>query len=373
MKSSVVALKSATYHKENIKSHLSNGFSLLGGIYNFISRGDKVLLKPNLLMPKAPEFNVTSHPSVMEAVAELVGEAGGIPSIGDGPGGTGYELHHVYEITGMKGVADKLGIELVNFRQEGSRRIDLDGQEVFITKALERFDKVISISKLKTHNLTTFTGAVKNTYGLIPGYQKAGYHKKYPFPEEFCELVVRVYKATKPTLNIMDAIEGMDGNGPGAGRTRQIGALLMSEDGVALDKVAVELVGGGEVKIPTLKIAERMGLGNTELENIEILGANLHEFDVKDFKFPKSPQYSWAPRGLANFITRFMWVRPYLLREKCISCETCFKSCPVDAIKMVNNFPVFDYKKCISCLCCFEVCPEAALDLKRSLIARIIT
>lgn len=323
-------------------------------------------------MPKSPEFNVTTHPSVVEGVAELVLEAGATPAIGDGPGGTGYDINSVYEITGMADVARRLNLELVNLREAGSRSVQHGEREFFLTRVLDRFDKLISLSKLKTHSLTIFTGAIKNTYGLIPGFQKAGYHKKYPYMKDFSEFTVHVYMAVKPTLNIMDAVEGMDGNGPSGGRTRKIGALLLSEDGVALDKVALELVNRKKRTISTLESAEKLQAGNTDPYQIHILGAKPEEFDIDDFRFPKNPQFSLVPRWVINLFAPLVWVRPYLQKNLCNSCQTCAKSCPVEAITMVDNYPRFNYHKCISCFCCSEVCPQGALYLKRSLAAKFM-
>jgi len=66
----------------------------------------------------------------------------------------------------------------------------------------------------KTHNLTLFTGAIKNLFGAIPGFKKSEYHKQAPKVEEFSEIIVDIFSAVRPQLNIMDAIEIMEGNGP---------------------------------------------------------------------------------------------------------------------------------------------------------------
>ena len=65
-------------------------------------------------------------------------------------------------------------------------------------------------------------------------------------------------------------------------------------------------------------------------------------------------------------------LRPRILKDRCISCMKCMRSCPVKAITVVNKKPSIDYKKCIKCYCCHEMCDEHAIALERSLKGKII-
>lgn len=107
---------------------ITESLSLIGGLGSVISAGDHVLLKPNVLAARKPEEAVTTHPSIVAAMCELVKEAGGIPVIGDGagmthPGATA----DAFETSGISAVARECGAELVNFQTAGFEEVDVPG------------------------------------------------------------------------------------------------------------------------------------------------------------------------------------------------------------------------------------------------------
>ncbi|MBI5453482.1 MAG: DUF362 domain-containing protein, partial [Deltaproteobacteria bacterium] len=111
--SSVSITRCASYELGEAYRAVRESIDLLGGMETFVSRGERILLKPNLLAGKPPETAVTTHPEVVRAVIRLVKEAGGVPVAGDSPGlGTALK------------VADKCGVASV-CREEGVELIDL--------------------------------------------------------------------------------------------------------------------------------------------------------------------------------------------------------------------------------------------------------
>ena len=86
MSSPVSIVKSRSYHDPEVLEGLRQALHLIGGMESFVKKGDRVLLKPNLLFGKDPEKAVTTHPSVVKGVIRIVREAGGVPFIGDSPG-----------------------------------------------------------------------------------------------------------------------------------------------------------------------------------------------------------------------------------------------------------------------------------------------
>ena len=86
----------------------------------------------------------------------------------------------------------------------------------YISKEVFDYDHVINVPKLKTHSLMTLTGAIKNMYGIVPGGLKKKLHGELPLSEDFAEIIVDIYKRRIPSLNIMDAVIGIEGDGPGA-------------------------------------------------------------------------------------------------------------------------------------------------------------
>ena len=366
---------------ENVEGFLREGLSAIGGMRKFVSPGQKVFLKVNLLMKKAPEEAVTTHPAVVEAVVRLVQEAGGIPIIGDSPGGpyTVKALRGMYARAGLLDVAERTGAilnenveqEIVQFPE--GRII----KSLIVTKSILDADVVIPISKMKTHTLMTFTGAVKVLFGIIPGLIKAEYHLRMPGSKEFATLLADVCQWANPPLSIMDGIVGMEGDGPSGGKPRNVGALIMSTDPFALDVAAVSLLGIKPDYIPTIKAGRERGLPSA-LNEIELLGDDIHIWNIADYLLPKGAEIEMLDRlFLPQPVIQFLMsrVRPYpgFNYDACVGCGDCAQNCPSKVIDMgERNRPEVNLKSCIRCFCCHELCPHKAVDIKKPLLGRLL-
>jgi len=377
VKTKVAITRCRDYDVHRIKDSLYELIELLGGWSTFFPKGSKILLKPNLLSARKAEKGITTHPNVVYAVAESLLEYGVNVAFGDSPAGAHKGVKRVHVNTGMEEVSQKLSIPLVNFEKSGAHQFESNGFDLKIARVLDEFDYIINLPRLKTHSLMLYTGALKNMYGIVPGFQKTEYHKLYPKPKDFGRLLVEIYNSRKPVLNIMDAITGMEGDGPSSGELRyDVGLLIVSSDAVALDAVAETII-GMKKQSPTTHIAESNHIGENNLHNIEVIPDKIEEYILTTpFKLPltKSKMADYVPAFLTKPLAKLIWIRPALDAELCIKCSKCLQMCPVNAITMDNHNsgkPVFDYKKCVLCLCCHEICPEKAIVLERSRLAKL--
>ncbi len=357
------------YDLKKVRDALRRALEPLGGMSAFVKPGDRVLLKPNLLAAHSPEKAVTTHPVFVEAVARLVKEAGGRVWIGDSPAGTIHGIRRFWRISGLLEVAERVGADLLSFESGPYFEVQKNGRRYFFPQILREADVILNLPKFKTHNLVLFTGAVKNMYGTLPGLQKRDFHRVAPHPARFSEVILDVFEITAPTLSLMDAVVGMEGNGPAAGKARPVGLLLASTDAVALDTVASFLMGFQPEKIPTLNEARKRGLGSAKIEDISVLGPSLESLRIPDFKLPSNKIMSTIPESILKWAGKFLWSRPVADPAKCTGCGICVANCPVNAMKLVNRVAVIDYKTCINCLCCDEVCPENAMKIEQSWLA----
>jgi uncharacterized protein (DUF362 family)/Pyruvate/2-oxoacid:ferredoxin oxidoreductase delta subunit len=367
----VSIVKCAGYAKEEIRSALERLLEPFGGIGAFVKPGQRVLLKPNLLSAKDPLRAVTTHPNLVEAVAEEVRNAGAVPFAGDSPGGAIRGIKRIWANTGMEEMAKRAGLELVNFEASGSKGIEFGRYTFYISKPVLDADVIINLPKLKTHSLTLLTCAVKNMFGVMPGFRKGEQHKRYPKPREFADMLVHLYKLVTPSLNIVDAVLAMEGNGPSSGSPRQLGILMAGEDGVAVDAVAARMVGFPEGFIDTTRIAAEMGLGEGRIENLSCIG-DAAGIAVEGFVLPSNRIQKLVPRPLARIIAPLVWVKPLIMPTKCTGCGFCAESCPVQTINKDGAVYKIDDKRCIKCLCCHELCPESSIEIKLSWLARFI-
>lgn len=358
------------YELGSVFDAVTRAVGLLGGMAAFVKPGQRVLLKPNLLAAKRPEEAITTHPTVLEAVIMLVNEAGGVPIVGDSPGGKISDLKKYWEATGTAEVCRRQKAELVSFEKSGVYEKKIGNRRYYIARPVLDADVIINIPKLKTHGLTVLTCAVKNMFGAVPGIRKSMHHREAPKPREFSGLVADIYSLAKPHLNIVDAIVGMDGAGPSAGDPKKLGFVIAGSDGVAVDAAAAHLLGLDPSKVPTTEIASRHGLGEGDISKIELLGEvpSLR----RDFRWPPMWMYHLVPGALAKAGARLFWIRPVIDSQKCVNCGACVESCPVSALSSGDKTPVFNYRLCINCLCCQEICPEHAVSQKKSLLASLL-
>jgi uncharacterized protein (DUF362 family)/NAD-dependent dihydropyrimidine dehydrogenase PreA subunit len=371
-KTPVSISKCSSYELEEVQRAVFKCINALGGVSSIITPGDRVLIKPNMLQAKSPEDAITTHPVLVEAVVNMVKDAGAIPMIGDSPGGPARGMESFWNVTGFFDVSERTSAELVNFEKTGSYQRTRNGYDYRIAKRVVDSDIIINLPKIKTHGLTIFTCAVKNMYGVVPGLIKTEYHKRAPNPSKFAEHVVDIYALSKPHLNIIDGVVGMDGTGPSAGNPKKMGMILASKDGVAVDVLLCDILGKDPVKVPINRIAIEQGLGEGDLNKIEVIGDLL---TVDDFKWPPdiSGSLDMIPSSLARGIMKLFWSRPAIDSEICTNCKTCVKTCPVDALIENNPIPEFEYGDCINCLCCMEMCPEKAVFEQKSPFSRLIS
>lgn len=366
--------KVKNYQWTEIYSAIRQGLSYWGGITHFVQPGEKILLKPNLLSARQPEEAVTTHPEFVRAVIKILKEIGVTVLLGDSPGGAIKGVERVWEKTGMLLIARQENIELVNLEIYPKIEVPINYPAVktlYLSRIIYDVSGIISLPKLKTHNLTVLTAGVKNLYGLIPGLRKGEYHKLAPLPQDLSRLLLELYEVLKPKLRltIVDGIVGMDGDGPSSGRVRHLGIVALGDDALALDKELAVFLGLNPEKIQILKQGEKK-FGQIKVTIVGKLPPKPEEKFLK----PTNWYYFLIPRFLVKILGKFIWAKPVIDPKICNACMLCVESCPVKTIKMLPEIkkPKIFPEKCIDCLCCHELCPRKAITLKKSFLANII-
>jgi len=337
-----------------------------------VTPGARVHIKPNLLTAKTPDKAATTHPAIVRSLVTILHSLGATVTIGDSPAGESRPIQEYWEKTGMAEVAEQTGATLVQFEKNGVVPFDVNGQTYFIARAVAEADVVINVSKMKTHSLTLFTGAIKNMFGSIPGFRKSEYHKQAHKARDFSKIVVDIFSAIRPHLNIMDAVEIMEGAGPSAGTAAHLGLVLSSSDAVALDAVAAHLMGFEDGEIFTTQYAYEAGLGEKNLDKITILGEPLSKYTGRVFSLPTNRYMNYVPSAVVKLLGKLIWVRPSPDDKKCQRCGACIAICPTGAMSSDKGFPIIDYEKCISCFCCDEACPHNAIEQHASWLVQKI-
>jgi uncharacterized protein (DUF362 family)/NAD-dependent dihydropyrimidine dehydrogenase PreA subunit len=274
-------------------------------------------------------------------------------------------------LTAYRAICEEAGVRLVNLKETGFAKVAVRGQvlsEVYIARPVLEADALINLPKLKTHSFTAYTGAVKNLFGLIPGGLRHDYHRHLVRNEVFSQALVDIYSAVPPHFSLMDAITGMEGEGPSAGRPKHIGLILASRDAVALDATAASLVGYDPLQVLTTRWGHERGLGVGDVRRLELRGERLEDISVVDFKH-SAVAVGLLQKRLPSFLYAYLQSQltliPQVMAERCNGCFECVRICPVGAVSRAGRTARVAEKDCIHCLCCHEVCAGGAIRLKQ--------
>ena len=344
---------------------LTRHFEAVGGI-----PGRSVMIKPNLLACRRPDDPACVNGVLLLETARLLRDAGAAkiavienPAVETAPA--------VLRALGVHDQLADLGVSMANCSDY--RRVNMPEGATFrqleLAQEFRDFDLVLNLAKAKTHGMMTLTLAVKNLFGLVRGSERLAWHlavgRDY---RRFAELLLDIHLAVKPQLNLLDAVIGMEGNGPGSGDPVKIGFIAAANDALALDSAVAPLLGVPELL--ELQVAAERGL------RPEITCTGDTEIEVVRLRLPDPPELEyewgvWFPARLRNFLRRRLVSRPVLRREACIGCGRCVQMCPPKSLRLVNGKPVFALRDCIRCYCCQEHCPCGAIVPRRTLLMRV--
>lgn len=378
MKSKVILIPCDSYEEEKVYGAVSRGLKLLEEDGPLIDPAEKVLLKPNLLSKATPDKAITTHPAVFSAVARYLRETGREKLFyGDGPGEVRTEI--AARDAGILAAAGEQKVVPADF-EDGKTVAFPQGtvaKEFFLANGVLEADAIVNLCKMKTHMLERVTGAVKNSYGFVPGNaRKKEGHMLYPNAEQFAAMLCDLNRCVTPRFAVMDGITAMEGNGPASGDPVAMNVLLFSRDPVALDTVFCRLVYLPPDLVATNTMGARCGLGVGDESEIGVLTPEGvltpreagERYGKADFNVYRKRKNQWTGLLLEGAMRPFSR-RPFIRPEKCTRCGTCVRACPVEGgavnfRKEPDRPPVFQYSKCIRCFCCQELCPQRAINVR---------
>jgi len=333
-------------------------------------KGKKVLLKPNILSDDDPGKCITTNPVFVEAMIRYLQDRGSTVFVGDSP--AVHKQKFQPEKSGIYKVCENTGAIWVDFMKKPVD-INLNKGRIKLAAIFNEVDLIISLPKFKNHELVYFTGAIKNTLGLVPGFNKGKQHAIHQDRNRFAEFLVDLNETVTPCYFMMDAIMGMEGPGPGRGIPVHIGLIMGSSNPLALDITASKIAGYDPMLIPTSRVAFFRKKWLKSEEEILYDGPGINSIIRSGFK--KIPVSNSNNIALAFIMKRIRFLRklekrPVFVHENCTGCHNCVDICPVDAIAPMpadRTYIQLTDSKCIRCFCCSEVCLDDAVVIKRKI------
>jgi uncharacterized protein (DUF362 family) len=282
----VALTRCVDYDQADIARAIARQFELLGGLRRFVRRGDSVLLKPNFIAPRSHRHATQTHPAVIIETARLLKDFGAKPFVGDSPAWG--NVFGCAKALRLEEPLNKMGVPIKQLDKPKWCRISARGTKVGISSVALDADAIINLPKFKTHQQLVATFAVKNMFGCVSGKRKALWHfRKGGDVNDFCELLIDIYRFLKPSVTIIDAVTAMDGRGPIRGRTRPLGWLIGGIDPFALEIICSKLVNIQPQDVPIIKTALELGFGYREPQEIQVLGDDFPQEICTDFELPE--------------------------------------------------------------------------------------
>lgn len=404
----VFLTRCATYDTAPMQASLASMLDAMDALPS-LTPGMTVGIKANLVSAMRPETAATTHPSLLCALVRwLKAKGAGRVIIGDSPGGlyTSAFVNHIYEVTGLT-AAIEAGAELnQDFRQVAASFPEATVLKSFhYTAWLDTCDILINVCKLKSHGMMGMSAATKNMFGVIPGTMKPEYHFRFPQMSDFASMLVDINDAfvAKCQLCVVDAVEGMEGNGPTKGTPRHIGLLLASTSPHPLDAVCAHIIHLTPEEVPTLLAARAKGYIPDPITDIPLRLIHTDERGKpaeKDTSTVSTSQAGWPDvlqelvihdfdniavrhsllfdskgKLVSTCLKGLLTSRPQLHAPECVGCGKCAQICPAHAItiqkkKSGRGIAAIDRSRCIRCFCCQEFCPTGAMKVHRTWIAK---
>ena len=376
----VSAAACADYDRNRVRKALEAVLEPIGGL-SFVRPGMTVAVKANLIAAREPEKAATTNPVLIAELCRMLIEAGADVVVGDSPGGTfgAQHLGSVYRTCGfleIPGTGARLNEDFsighVSYPEAAVAK------SFTCTAWLQKADAIINFCKLKTHGMMKMTCAVKNMFGSIPGMTKPEYHMRFPDRDEFADMLIDLDEYFHPVLNIVDAVDCMEGNGPTAGTRRHIGLLLAGKSPYLVDEVCAHLIGLEGKEVPTIAAARRRGLSDG-FSKVRLEGDDIGPFVTPDFRtdirevgIDFGTGKSAGGKAVTLLMNAIFGTRPQVRPKECVGCGVCRKVCPAKAITMRGGKPSIDRGKCIRCFCCQEFCPKGAMKVHHTWAGKLV-
>lgn len=244
----------------------------IGGIKRFISRGDIVVLKPNMAWDRRPEQAANTNPDVVAEVVRMCYEAGARKvKVFDR---TVNDPRRCYVQSGIADAAKAAGAEVIYVDDRKFKEMDIKGEAIkswpLYTELFEA-DKIINIPIAKHHGLAKLTMSMKNWMGVMGGSRR---HIHQRLDESLVDLSMFI----KPTLTILDAIRVLTANGPQGGSlddVRRLDTVIVGTDQVAIDSLGATLFGMKGSDLGYVRIADKRGLGTMDISKLRIKRVSL--------------------------------------------------------------------------------------------------
>ena len=240
---------------------------LIGGMKRFVSRGDVVVIKPNIGWDRTPEQAGNTNPLIVGTLVKMAFDAGAkVVKVLDN---TCNDARRCYINSGIQAQAKKYGATVLHVEDFRLRDMNLAGDIIKNWKVYKDFvecDSLINVPILKHHGLAGVTVGMKNWLGAIGG-------RRWTLHQNINTTVVDLAAFFKPKLTVLDAYRVLLRNGPQGGSLGDVDlkkTVAAGVDPVAIDSLGVKLFGAKQSDYGFIEVASKRNLGQKDLSKVTV-------------------------------------------------------------------------------------------------------
>ncbi len=263
----------------SVESAVRSAIDSVGGVD--VDWGEEVVVKPNIAFHKDPYGAINTDPKVLNAVLKILKEYTNRVIVVESDSTSNYAEVRA-EQSGLMEVIRRNDAVFINLSRDDVVPVTVAGRTLRLPKTVVNATYFVNVPKLKTHENTVITVALKNMFGVLPEKNKAVFY--HPILEDVIPLV---NAACRQDLIVVDGIIAMEGRGPIAGSPVKMGIIMSGRDPVTVDSVAAHIMGFNPKKIKIITKTHELGLGEVDLEKIEVVGTPIEEV-ARKFRAPRS-------------------------------------------------------------------------------------
>jgi uncharacterized protein (DUF362 family) len=262
----------------DIGAAVERAVELVGGLG--LEGGEHAVVKPNVCNAKNPYGMVITDFRIVEAVIRLLREKAGRITVVESDNISDTADNRARK-SGLLDLLDGLGVEFLNLSGDDHEVHEVAGKKLRLPRTVLDADCFVNLPKIKTEGHVSITLSIKNLFGVPQRRKKSGLHGRLG------EILPYLAKVIRSDLIVVDGIVAMEGNGPLIGTPRELGVVVAGNNPVSVDAVCSRMMGFEPSEIGYMEAAHAMGLGEIELEGIEVVGDGLERFAC-EFERPYS-------------------------------------------------------------------------------------
>lgn len=240
------------------------------------NKAARIGIKPNLVSASEASWGATTHPEIVAGIIEYLKERGFLRMVILEGSWVGGKTEEAVSLCGYERLCEEYGVPFWDMQKDRGETRDCAGMELSVCRKVREIDFLINVPVLKGHCQTRVTCALKNMKGLLPNKEKRRFHSM-GLHKPIAHLNAGIHQDFIVIDNICGDHDFEDGGNPVV-----MNRICAGADPVLCDAFACSVLGYTADEVPYLRMAERLGIGTTDLGKARVTELNRPAADSRE-------------------------------------------------------------------------------------------